>query len=468
MVVHTVNKNITWKGKISLFFLSTLLSLNFIFYVAYRASDYFTGSGLNESVIYHVFYGIQGFDISLYLTELIYLTIIVSIVVVALYYIPFRYCKEIKYKRLINISLIIMLVFQPLTNNILTLTGSGLFFRSFVGDLDPELNEDIVIKDKKNIIYIYAESMEGAFLDKSYFPGLLPNLVSLKSKALSFTNIDQVYGTGNTIAGMIASQCGVPLDSHGINTAGEPFMPKLYCLGDILAENGYNLNYMGGAYLEFAGKGNFYKTHGFKSVIGRKELVKTLDDKTYVSKWGIYDDVLFERALDKLQQVSRNEQPFGFFLLTLDTHYPDNQPSRSCKGVQYLDGGDSYLNAVHCSDIKISGFVNKIMQTDIFNNTIIVIASDHLNPNSQIFKDRGITDRRDMLMVLGKDIRPGEIDRLATTLDITPTLLSLLKTPISRNNLGTNLLSTEKTLISEHDEISEMLNGWSFQLKKFN
>jgi len=46
------------------------------------------------------------------------------------------------------------------------------------------------------------------------------------------------------------------------------FMPDAVCLGDILKSRGYHLEFMGGANNEFAGKGLFYKNHGFVSVEG--------------------------------------------------------------------------------------------------------------------------------------------------------------------------------------------------------
>ena len=63
----------------------------------------------------------------------------------------------------------------------------------------------------RNIVWLYLESLERTYLDESLFPGLMPNLGSLEEESVSFTNVHQIYGTGWTIAGMVASQCGIPL-----------------------------------------------------------------------------------------------------------------------------------------------------------------------------------------------------------------------------------------------------------------
>ncbi|EWH02805.1 hypothetical protein Q427_06560 [Halomonas sp. BC04] len=79
------------------------------------------------------------------------------------------------------------------------------------------------------------------------------------------------------MAGMIASQCGTPLMPAGLLhdrqfTPLETVVPGVDCLGDLLSEQGYRLTYMGGASTAFAGKGLFYKDHGFDTVLGREDL----------------------------------------------------------------------------------------------------------------------------------------------------------------------------------------------------
>ena len=56
-------------------------------------------------------------------------------------------------------------------------------------------------------------------------------------------------------------------------------LPLARCIGDILNAENYELHYIGGSDLDFAGKGNFYETHNFNKVQGWYELEKILDDK---------------------------------------------------------------------------------------------------------------------------------------------------------------------------------------------
>lgn len=142
--------------------------------------------------------------------------------------------------------------------------------------------------------------------------------------------------TGWTMAGMIASQCGVPLMPAGLlhDSQFDPLskvVPGVDCLGDILAEQGYQLSYLGGASTQFAGKGLFYRGHQFNTVKGREDLEPLLEDPEYVNSWGLYDDTLYDITADEVRRLdSQDSGPWGVVSLNLAGHAPNGYPSQSC------------------------------------------------------------------------------------------------------------------------------------------
>ncbi|NEL81333.1 MAG: phosphoglycerol transferase I, partial [Xanthomonas perforans] len=83
---------------------------------------------------------------------------------------------------------------------------------------------------------IYGESLERTYFDESVFPGLMPNLRALATEAVDVRNLTSTEGSGWTIAGMVASMCGVPLttapgDENSMDRMGM-FLPEARCLGD--------------------------------------------------------------------------------------------------------------------------------------------------------------------------------------------------------------------------------------------
>ena len=127
------------------------------------------------------------------------------------------------------------------------------------------------------------------------------------------------------------------------------FLPRARCLGDVLSEQGYDLSFIGGANLNFAGKGNFYQTHRFDTILGKEELTQKLAVGNYQSSWGLYDDTTLEYVFESLEKKTNSKKPFGIFALTLDTHHPNGHPSRSCQNISYQDGKNPILNSVECT-----------------------------------------------------------------------------------------------------------------------
>jgi phosphoglycerol transferase len=322
----------------------------------------------------------------------------------------------------------------------------------------------------RNLVFVYAEGLERNYFDEALFPGLLPALRVLEGEAVSFNGIGQAAGTNWTIAGMVASQCGIPLftpaDGNAM-TGMDAFLPAATCMGDLLKRDGYRLAFYGGAHLRFAGKGKFYATHGFDEVAGRTELVPRLPDRTYFNSWGLYDDALIELAYGRLAELGRGQQPFALFLLTLDTHHPDGHVSRSCASAPYGDGSNPILNAVHCTDRLLGEFVRKIRGIPWGRETVIVIASDHLAMRNSAYEQLTSKPRRNLLMVL--DPRRSGGQRIATPgsmLDVAPTVMSFLGFDADVG-LGIDLLDADAGSLERAALVRRRLEAWREPMARF-
>jgi phosphoglycerol transferase len=436
----------------------------------YFISDSFTGNGFDESVVYFLHTGADGLEMSGYG----YLFVSTALLILLCLYVGIKLggSRHLNHsgnttKVLgVNVALITLLFFQPAFNVLATQPLYDMVSRKFSTSIEPKIPGDIEILHKKNIVYLYLESFERSFLDEAQFPGLAPNLRELEKQGLAFTNIDTAYGARWTIAGMVASQCGLPLsEMSNVNEPGS-FMPGAVCLGDTLKQNGYVTSYLGGASLRFGGKGNFFKTHQFDSVQGLEHHVRTLPlETTAYSEWGLYDDDLYPLAWQEYTRLGAQNEPFALFLLTLDTHPPNGLPSSSCENMQYGDGENGMLNALHCSDQLAANFIRQLLASETADETIIVVASDHLmmaNAASKQLKQD--SKRRNLFFILEKDGRQDSLDRHASLFDIAPTLLSVLGAEIDDYNFGVSLLGDNKTLMEKMEKPDEALRLWSGEL----
>lgn len=294
--------------------------------------------------------------------------------------------------------------------------------------LKPDIEQ--TSRAKKNLIVIYAESLERTYFDTAIFPGIIKYLKNIESKSIDFSNIIQVPYTHNTIAGFVSSQCGIPLvaTSHGNSMSGmDTFLQRAVYLGDLLHEQGYDLSFFGGADIRYAGKNKFFKTHNFHEFLGDTELRKRIPDKSNLNNWSLNDDVLLDIAYDRFTDLSKGNKPFGLFILTLGTHIPDGHISKSCKKIIHQEEPNKMLNAVTCTDYLISKFINKILQSPYAKETTIVLQSDHLAMKNSAYELLKLGNRKNLFMIFDTQLkRSKEIKKLGSTLDISPTILPFI------------------------------------------
>ena len=129
-------------------------------------------------------------------------------------------------------------------------------------------------KNKRNLIYIYVESLENSAMSKKNNgmeeESYVPNLEKLAINNLNFSNNNgvggsiQVSNTSCTIAAMVAQTSGVPLKVISFNAYHDygDSLPGVYALGDVLKDNGYKNYLMLGSDASFGGRRDYFTTRG--------------------------------------------------------------------------------------------------------------------------------------------------------------------------------------------------------------
>jgi len=231
---------------------------------------------------------------------------------------------------------------------------------------------------KKNLVLIYGESFEKS-LDAIYPNDKLFQPVSFDHLPhVSVPRFKQAFGASWTIAGIMGSQCGLPLKPVGMlnrNRIGEnthKFLPGADCLPDILAEDGYHNIFIGGAYTEFSGKSRYLKQHGYGEIHGRVEFLDR-NPKLPLNNWGVQDDDLFKFAKQRYLQLKREHKPFNLTMLTLGMHIPEGFPAPSCPR-KFND----YRDSIYCTSYLVRDFVDFVAQNDPEGDVKVVVMGDHL------------------------------------------------------------------------------------------
>ena len=299
---------------------------------------------------------------------------------------------------------------------------------------------------RPNIVWIYAESLERTYLDPSVFPGLMPQLSRLVKQGLDFRDIASPEGGGWTIAGLVTSQCGIPLtaargDENSLGRMRE-FLPGAHCLGDFLKGQGYRNLFLGGADSEFAAKGRFLRQHGYDEVRDLAHYRAAGIDQAHFSNWGLHDDVLLDDAFETFMQLSAAGTPFMLSALTMDTHHPAGHLPDACSDVRYRSelGDIGLLHAIKCSDMLIAGLVERIRSSPYADDTLIVLASDHLAMPNDLSDVLAGMRRENLLLFLAPGLEGQQLAVPGTTLDSGATLLSLIDPARDALGFGRSLL----------------------------
>ena len=315
--------------------------------------------------------------------------------------------------------------------------GPDYFGDSYVDPRTVALKKD----RPRNLVLIYVESLENTYSDPALFGhDLLARLNALKEKgAISFDSSEQMPGAHYTIAGIVSTQCGVPLKSlamFGGNVQGEQvarFLPRAYCLSDILDKQGYTNVFLNGSSLTFAGVGKFLHDHHYQKAIGREEWIGLREKQESMSGWGLYDDDLFRHARSELTMLMKGGKPFNLTLLTIDTHHPYGQLSTRCR----KDGYGDFDGIVECTANQVAEFVEYIEKNGWMGKVAVVIQGDHLamgntsydklvrNPHRTVFN----------LLMTGNRKLTKNTEQV-THFDMLPTILELMGFEVEGERAG--------------------------------
>ena len=318
---------------------------------------------------------------------------------------------------------------------------------------------NIVFPEKKrNLVMIYLESMEVAYAETEK-ESVIPHLAELAETEISFSNTDKLggfyeaYGCKWTMGGLLGSSSGtpynIPLGRNAMEYFAE-FMPGLdTTLGEVLESEGYKNVFMCGSDIEFGGRGKYYSQHGNYELM---DYYTAIDDgyidRDYRVWWGHEDEILINRAKDKILQLSQEDRPFNFTMLTVDTHFEDGYECNICED----DYKQQYSNVIKCSDRQIYGFIEWLKQQDFYENTTVVLLGDHTSMDTDYLNDiEGVRTVYNCFVNSAAEGEPVTKIRLVTTLDIFPSVLAAMGVEIEgdRLALGTNLFSERQTLAEE-------------------
>lgn len=318
--------------------------------------------------------------------------------------------------------------------------------------------------DRPDLLIVFVESLDEAYAGSQAFGSpLTPRLGNWRDLHGDLGELRNLTGASWTMGGLFTALCGLPLQSVGLVTRhSHEFASRFFggtCLTDVLAAQGWELSFYGGASLDFTGKGRFFESHGVRHRFGRAEWAAA-GVEIPAQGWGLLDSSLLEHAWSHMGRPRPSAAPRASILLTVGTHGPHGFADPGCRMV-HLDQADedpakTMREALGCADKVVMDLVERFAAQADGRPKVVWVMGDHLSlphpltPQLQaaatkqpqtVFHAMARWDRS------GMPLPPVRSQRIFTHVDVMPTLadaLGLRWQPSSgRLGLGVSLLAPQ-------------------------
>ena len=306
----------------------------------------------------------------------------------------------------------------------------------------------------KNVVFIMMESMSAEFMGRYGAKGnFTPNLDVLAKSSLNFSNL---YATGTrTVRGLEALTLSIP-PSPGRSIVKRPNNENLFSLGYIFKDRGYRTKFIYGGYGYFDNMNYFYENNGFE-IVDRTDLSD--EEVTFSNAWGVADEDLFKKTIKEAQRDYGKGKPFMYMVMTTSNHRPYTFPKNTANIP--VEGGGR-MAGVRYADYAIGRFLEDAKNESWFNDTIFVIVADHTAGAAGKTSLPPSRYHIPAMFYAPGLIKPQEINKLASQIDLPVTLLSVLGFDYKSRFVGRDIMKNafvERAFIATFQKLGIYQNG---------
>jgi phosphoglycerol transferase MdoB-like AlkP superfamily enzyme len=288
----------------------------------------------------------------------------------------------------------------------------------------------VKLKQPRNLVIILAESLSTEFIGTLGGLPLSPQFDALSQQGILFANL---FATGKRtnrgIESVITGALPIPLISAGKLRLAQA---NFFTLPSLLKSRGYRTSFL------YGGDANFDNMRRFLSYNGVDEFIEgdDISDAQFRNHWGVSDGDMFRRA-NALYRQQDSGQPFASIILTLSNHEPFDYPTSDFE--LYEQPPFTQNNVAKYADHALGKFFEQARKEAYFNNTVFLIVADH----GVEIQARGLIPAAKYhipALILAPGISPQRINKLASQIDLPPTVLGLLGIDARHPMPGRNLL----------------------------
>lgn len=299
-------------------------------------------------------------------------------------------------------------------------------------------------KRPKNVVLVSIESLSASYVGVyGNTNNLTPELDKLASEGLLF---EKIFATGTrTVRGLDALSIAIP-PIPGQAIVRRPDNEHITTIGALLEAQWFNTFFIYGGYGYFDNMNSYFRSNHYR-VIDRTDFDKSTIQHENV--WGVDDESLFKNALNELDQADKTGKPFFAHILTTSNHRPFTFPNNK------IDLPQGKRNsAVKYTDYAIGQLIKNAKNKPWFNDTLFVFVADHCASVAGKTK-LPVAKYHIPLIFYGPEIvKKGRYTRMASQIDIVPTLLDVLDMKGEDEFFGQSLFTEPESQIESRAFIS--------------
>jgi phosphoglycerol transferase MdoB-like AlkP superfamily enzyme len=219
----------------------------------------------------------------------------------------------------------------------------------------------------------------------------------------------------------------IPIMKYTEKTQNLPFITRS------LIDSGYHVSFMYGGDVDFANMRSYLINGGIQRITTMSDFPKSLRS----GKWGVPDHYVYDRFFN---DVKADSGKWFKILLTLSNHEPFEIPGHPKFGDKTLV--DRFYSSAFYADSCLGHFINRFRQTEMWDNTLIILVADHgtrLPQFDNIFEPR--KHHIPLLFTGGAIDKDSVVHTTGSQADVVVTLLNQLQIPAKGYILGKDLLS---------------------------
>ena len=288
-------------------------------------------------------------------------------------------------------------------------------FEPLRGDLPAGIGTDTLLRTRRpNVVLFLVESFGRSTVDERVGgEPVAPEFQRLKGEGVYFDNL--FANSFRTDRGTVAVLSGFPAQTKMSVMKLPVKSQRLPSIARSLRREGYATSFYYGGDLNFTNTASYLYGTGFDRLTWQKDL--HFDAPT--SKWGYADDVVIDAFTDHVLAEAASQRPFFAAMLTLSSHEPFDVP--------FAKFDDPMLNAMAFTDASLGRFVERVRQTPVWNDLLVILIADHAYPYPYgIANSDALRHRIPMLWLGGAGRRPAVVETYGSQSDLAATLLAQL------------------------------------------